>query len=165
MCNIGLLPFEIWFPFSTGAELCEWGEWLLAFLSCSWRDGEVGAEPQSSLPGRLILELNPGGNITRGNATAYRCMLQTVISIMHNIIRIPSLYIFHNICLPFSLLLLLGAQMLHTAWVSNCGCICVWQCEWEFISCCPTQRMFASRSIHGHKMPKYKVTKLYYPEG
>lgn len=32
----------------------------MAFLSCSCRDGEVGAEPQSSLPGRLILELNPG---------------------------------------------------------------------------------------------------------
>lgn len=52
-------PLEIWLPFSMGAGLEEWVEWLLAFLSWSCRDGEVGAEPLSSLPGRLIFELNP----------------------------------------------------------------------------------------------------------
>lgn len=49
----------IWLPFSTGTGLEEWVEWLLAFLSWSCRDGEVGADPHSSLPGRLMLELNP----------------------------------------------------------------------------------------------------------
>lgn len=55
-----MLPLVIWLPFSMAAGLGEWVEWLLAFLSWSCRDGEVGAEPLSSLPGRLIFELNPG---------------------------------------------------------------------------------------------------------
>lgn len=48
--------------------LGEWREWLLAFLSCS-KDGEVGAEPHSSLPGRLILELKPGSSMSRAKHT------------------------------------------------------------------------------------------------
>lgn len=39
--------------------------WLLAFLSCSCGEGEVGAEPYSSLPGRLMFELNPPSLILR----------------------------------------------------------------------------------------------------
>lgn len=59
--------------------------------------------------------------------------------------------------LPLPLLLLLGAHMLsHTEWVSDCVC------EWEFVSCCPTLRMSASWSPHGHKLPKYKLSRLYY---
>lgn len=128
MCITGLLPLEIWFPFSTGAGLCEWGEWLLAFLSCSWRDGEVGAEPQSSLPGRLILELNPSGDTTRRKATTYQYMLQTVISIIHNIIRVLSLSISVFICLedglPLPLLLLLLGTHTHTHTALHTVCVC-----------------------------------------
>lgn len=44
-----------------GVWLGEWGAWLLAFLSCSCGDGEEEVELGcSSLPGRLMLELNPG---------------------------------------------------------------------------------------------------------
>lgn len=80
-----LLPLEIWLPFSTGPGLGEWGEWLLAFLSCSCREGEVGAEPHSSLPGRLILELNPGTNIARGK----HCTCQYVSRMADNTHEIP----------------------------------------------------------------------------
>ena len=76
-CDTVLLPLEIWLPFSTEAELEEWGWWLLAFLSCSGRDGELGAEPISSLPGRFILELNPG-KITRRKQTTIQYMLFTI---------------------------------------------------------------------------------------
>lgn len=69
-------PLEIWLPFSMGARLEEWVEWLLAFLSWSCRDGEVGADPLSSLPGRLILELNPRKDIERKHVT-YRMLYVT----------------------------------------------------------------------------------------
>lgn len=65
-----VLPLEIWLPFSTGTGLGEWREWLLAFLSC--REGDVGAEPQSSFPGRFILELNPGRNVTKNVSNAHQ---------------------------------------------------------------------------------------------
>lgn len=64
------LPLEIWLPFSMGVGPGELGEvWLLAFLSCSCGEEEVG--PCSSLPGRFMLELEKPGSRKKKELRVY----------------------------------------------------------------------------------------------
>lgn len=55
-----------------------------------------------------------------------------------------------------------GHMLPHYEWVSDCGHIWyVRECEWEFVSCCPTLRMCASWSSHGHTLAIFKCRKRY----
>lgn len=156
--NTCKLPLVIWLPFSMGTELEEWAEWLLAFLSWSCRDGEVGADPHSSLPGRLMLELNPIKSMSICSVQPHS-QEKITSGVLHVVdaklfLKIYSCFSYITICLfkrtshcdwamtpcdlPLPPLPLSSHALIN--WMGKwqwAHTVCVWQCEWNSSAAIP----------------------------